>query len=60
MLVTGHRRGPLICILRVLLDHFLLLNIYSRSSLVLSRKKILKACLSFCHPATASPLLVPP
>jgi hypothetical protein len=41
MFVTGRRRGPLICILGVLLDLFLLLNIYSRSSLALSRKALI-------------------
>jgi hypothetical protein len=39
MLVTGRRRGPPYLYLGVLLDLFLLLNIYSRSSLALSRKK---------------------
>jgi hypothetical protein len=42
MLVTGHRRGAPYLYLGVLLDLFLLLNIYSHSSLALSRKKFLR------------------
>jgi hypothetical protein len=46
MLVTGRRRGPPYLYLGVLLDLFLLLNIYSRSSLALSRKRrLLSHCL---------------